>query len=311
MTPRQLVRLAVALVVVLALWGGAALARRSTHDVTTRLTLPSVIAAKVDSVTIAHGGDTIRLARKGDAWKVDGQPAAAEPVKDLLTALSDTSSGELVAEHATSHSRLGVDSAGRRVRAFAGRTVVRDLIAGNQGEGFGSGYVRQPGADATFLMRGSLAELARRPLDEWRDRRIATVHADSIAQLEVSRGAKRFVAKHQGTSWSVNGAHADSAAMANWLQDLRDISASGFPSRAQLDSVKFAPPKRRLRALNAAGKPLLALVFDSTPGNLWVRADTGGIVYRMDQWTADRLTPADSTLRPHSDTAVKGAKRKH
>jgi len=31
---------------------------------------------------------------------------------------------------------------------------------------------------------------------------------------------------------------------------------------------------------------------------MWVRSDTGKIVYRVDAYLADQLSPADSTLRP-------------
>jgi hypothetical protein len=42
---------------------------------------------------------------------------------------------------------------------------------------------------------------------------------------------------------------------------------------------------------------MLTLLFDSTASGFWVRPDTGTTVYRMDAFTADRLAPADSTLK--------------
>jgi hypothetical protein len=39
------------------------------------------------------------------------------------------------------------------------------------------------------------------------------------------------------------------------------------------------------------------LAFDSTANGFWVRAGEDSVVYRVDTWSADRLVPADSTLK--------------
>jgi hypothetical protein len=87
-------------------------------------------------------------------------------------------------------------------------------------------------------------------------------------------------------------------AVANFLNDLADLRATGFATPAQADSLKFAPPKQRLSVLGPDGKPRLRLAFDSTQGGLWVRADTGSTVWRLEPSSADRITPADTTLKP-------------
>ncbi|HEX2251121.1 MAG TPA: hypothetical protein VHH32_12300 [Gemmatimonadales bacterium] len=58
------------------------------------------------------------------------------------------------------------------------------------------------------------------------------------------------------------------------------------------------------RLLDQRGKPILGLVFDSLASGTWVRLSEGqteqpqsGEVYRVDDWTADQLTPPDSTFR--------------
>jgi hypothetical protein len=40
----------------------------------------------------------------------------------------------------------------------------------------------------------------------------------------------------------------------------------------------------------------MTLAFDSSATGFWVRAGGDSTVYRMDTWSADRLTPPDSTL---------------
>jgi hypothetical protein len=52
-----------------------------------------------------------------------------------------------------------------------------------------------------------------------------------------------------------------------------------------------------VRLLATAGRPLLALSMDSTAAGIWVRREGDPVTYRLDTWTVNGLTPADSTLR--------------
>jgi len=302
-TPRQVIRLAAALGLLLLVWVAVALGRRSGRDSEQRFTLPAVDTARVDSVVITWATDTAALARvRPGEWKVNGHPTAAGAVKDLLVALADTAAaGDLVAQSTASHGALGVDSAGgRRLRVVAGGKTVADLVIGNGGQVYGTGYVRRTGEAPVYLVRTQLVPLARRSPDEWRDRVIAKFPSDSITRIEVERGRgrERYALRRKGATWVfASGAPADSSAAAVLLREVSEVDAAGFASPAQADSARFAPPRRRLRLSGPGGKTLLSLVFDSTAGGVWVRRDSGGTVYRLDLWETERLTPAESTLK--------------
>jgi hypothetical protein len=300
MTPRNLVRLAVALGLLLILWGAVAVASRRGRDVVPQLLLPKVAAADVDTVSFSGARDTVVLAKvRPGVWHVNGHPADEHLITELLTSLGDTgATGELVAESPTSYSQLGVDSAsGRRVRiGIHGKTVL-DVVAGKPGVVYGTGYLRPPADSAVYLIRSALPGVAGRRADQWRDPRIAAVPADSVGKVEIQRGAKRFTLARRGGRWTLQpGGPADSMAVQNLLRALADIRAAGFAAPAQADSLKFSPAARRLRVLGPGGAVRLSLVFDSTAAGVWTRADTGGTVWRLERYAADELTPADSAL---------------
>jgi hypothetical protein len=304
MSARQLLRLALVFLALLVLWGAAALGRRhgAARPGGEALKLPAVPRAAVDSVVLAKAADTVVLARKDSTrWTANGFPASMAAVNDLLGALTDSAAGsELVAERPSSQAGLGVDSAGgTRVRVESRSRKMLDLIAGHRAPDFSGGYVRLPHEDRTYLVHGRLVETVTRPGDEWRDHRIAAVPAESIGAVEISRGARRYELRRSGAKWSLSaGSAPDSARVADLLAGYRTIEAGGFASAAQADSVRFTPPDRRLRLLRKDGSPLLTLLFDSTAAGMWVRSDTGTTIYRVDEYTADRLAPADSSLRP-------------
>jgi hypothetical protein len=303
MTPRQLARLAIVLAALLLLWGAASLARRGSHDRgdSDRFAIPTVTGDSADSVVITRPADTTRLGRRDSAsWTVNGHPASKAAIEELFSALADTTRRtELVAGRPASHPGLGVDSAkGTGVRILRGDSTLVDLVQGNRGPGLEGGYFRATGDSAVYLVGGSLAQVLERSPDEWRDRGIAGADPDSVARIEITRGKRSFAMRRDSTGWTLApGGRADSAAVASLLADYRQVEAAGFASEAQADSASFARPDRRATVLRADGTPLLTLAFDSTANGFWVRAGRDSTVYRIDTWMADRLTPADSSLK--------------
>ncbi len=302
MSAKQLVRLAAILGVLLLVWGAAALARkREGAPPTDGFRLPRISRSEIDTVTIFRPKDTTILARRDtSSWTVNGQPASSNAVGDLLTALADSApSSELVAEQKRSQPGLGVDdSAGSKVRIKGRGKTLADLVVGKRSQDFSGGYVRRAGQESTYVVRGQLIEVLNRSADDWRDHRIARIAADSLARIEITRGHKSYALVRNEESWNLaSGAPADSTKMGDLLTAYSSVDATGFASTAQADSVHFGQPDRRVRLLRKNGTPLLTLLFDSTAAGFWVRPDTSKTIYRIETWTADRLAPADTTLR--------------
>lgn len=303
MSAKQLLRLALVLLALIVLWGAAALARHreAAPDKSEAFRLPAIKRNDVDQVVLTRASDTTMLVRKDtNTWTANGHPASARAIADLLSALSDSAQGsELVAERRASHAGLGVDSAGGiRVQIIKGGKRLADLVVGHRSPDFSGGYVRQVNQEPTYLVRGRLVEVLSRSSEEWRDHRIAAVPSDSVTSFEVSRGVKRYQLRRAGTGWSLStGGTVDTSRVTDLLSAYRTLDATGFGSAAQADSAHFAKPDRRARLLRKDGTPIVALLFDSTATGFWVRPDTGTTIYKVDSYTADRLTPADSGLR--------------
>jgi hypothetical protein len=237
--------------------------------------------------------------RDSSTWAVNGHPASSASVNELLSALADSiRASEVVAERTGSHASFGVDTSGKRVHISGRKGPIAELVVGQRSTDLDGGYLRRAEDSVVYLVRGELAAVLGRGADEWRDRRIGGAAADSMAAIEVTRGRRAYTLRRPGGKWTLaNGRPADSTAMGNLVGALAQVEAAGFASKAQADSARFSRPDRRLRVLRSDGTPLLALVFDSIPGGFWVRADSGGEVYRIESWSADRITPADSVVR--------------
>jgi hypothetical protein len=306
MSSKQLLRLLAVLAAVLVLWGAVALASRRSDEGSTGI-VPKVDTAVVDSIALIGPRDStvIRRGRNRAGWRVNGHAVDSQAVGQMLRALADPkASAELVARNPTSHARLRVtEDSGRRVRVLGQGRALIDVLVGKQASDGDGIYLRRANQPDVYLIGGELSSALARQGDDWRDRTIAKVSRDSVAAIEISRGKRSYSLRRREGRWVLgSGAPADSAAVAGLLSSYGRLEAAGFASKAQQDSLRFDRRRRTARLLAAGGKPLLSLAFDSIGSGIWVRAEqpgsaTSGEVYRLDSWTADQLTPPDSTLR--------------
>lgn len=99
---------------------------------------------------------------------------------------------------------------------------------------------------SVFFVESSPLEWMLKPVDEWREKqpfkfafdqaRKAEIKAEGLDDVELIKGAD--------SSWSINGKKADSAFVRQYLMDLSQLKADGFP-KAQTD-FGFAEPRLRV-----------------------------------------------------------------
>jgi hypothetical protein len=158
--------------------------------------------------------------------------------------------------------------------------------------------VRREGSDSILLWRGNLVDLARRQVNEWRDRQIGAVVPESVFSVTVT-ARRSYGLRRSGTTWRfATGGAADSGRVAGLLALYRGFSASGFGTAAQADSGKKPAARRTLALGGAGGAKLLELTFDSSSTGLWARRTGDDNVYRVDAWRLNSFVPPDSALRP-------------
>lgn len=301
MSAKQLTRLVVALVVALGLWGAFAFARRSHTDRDTGFALPTIDTSAVDTMAFLAGPDSIVAVRRPDAgWRVNGHPAATSMVDQALAALVDTSDWSELAAHSTaSEAAMGVSAdSGQRVRIAVKGGRGLDLVTGHHtGDGTGV-FIRRPSDSAVYALHGPLSQAVGHTLTDWRDKTVVSVLPDSIRRVEIEHRGTHYALVRAGRDWRLtSGAVADSQAVAQLLGRFHPLSATGFATRAQADSLHFSHPVARVTMYAGRAAPVVDLAFDSTNAYAWARADSGATVYEIESWRLDELVPAEKTLR--------------
>ncbi|HVZ48121.1 MAG TPA: DUF4340 domain-containing protein [Gemmatimonadaceae bacterium] len=297
-------RLALVLVVALVLWAILARVRSAREDRIGGLDLGRVDTAGVDSIFLQSAHDSAVVFRHGLSWRVDDYAHVyggdSTVVDQLLRGLRDTSAWtEQVSMATASHARFSVDATfGRHVRVATSARSPLDLIVGKRTNDFAGIYVRRPADSAVYALHsGDLADALSHGVDDYRDKRVANVPADSVGSMALQRGGRTVTVRRAGTGWSVDGAPADSAAIVALLDAYRPLTASGFATTAQADSAQLDHPRFSATLRSRTDKPLAALRFDSSAAGVFARADTSHIVYRLDPYALARILPPDATLR--------------
>ncbi len=298
MSGNQLRAIALTLMVLICVWLGARLLTHRSDVIRSRFTLPQVKPDQVDSVVIRHGADTLRLVRAGTQWTVNGLRAGSEPLGQLFQAFLDTATPDLAAVSPSSFQRMGVDSSGGYwLQLWSGGRATLTLVIGALASEPSSGYLRRAGSDSVILWRGNLVDLARRQLNEWRDKRIAAVAPESVVAVSVT-ARRPYALRRSGTTWRfASGGPVDSGKVAGLLGMYRDFSASGFGTPAQADSGKAPAARRTLPLTGAGGAKLLEVTIDSSKTGVWARRSGDDNVYRIDAWRLNSYVPPDTALR--------------
>jgi len=303
MNPKQLKRVAVLLVIVLFFWGMAEILGGGRDDAETAFVLPSLEATDVDTVVIASPSDTVVLARSGADWTVNGFEASSPELNSFFQALSDSSEAELVSTGATVHQRMEVDAgSATRIRFVDGLSTVADVLFGKSGRRYNSRYVRSNESDFVYLYVGEVSRFVNRSVNDWRNKQVLDLQPDVIQLVAVQRGDERYTLVRDDAGWRFStGLEADSAGVSRMLSQYGPFDATGFADSAQADSANFAEPDRSVTIVGQPGDTLAALVFDSTASAFWVQRASGGTIYRILQWKANQMLPAESTLVARDD----------
>ena len=299
MSADRLKQIAIALAILVFLWGAVEMLRGGFDEATTDFEIPAVAMEDADTVVFERTQDTIVLARHGDDWTVNGNRASSSRVSDFFGVLEDASPGQLIAQNAETHRRLAIgDSTARVFRILGKGRTLAHLLLGKRAPGFRDTYFRRPGEDRVYAVRTTLSTYVDRGLQDWRDRTIARIDAEGVASAEIHLGGRSYVLRREGDKWQLPGGEAtDSAAVARLLDEYESLDATGFRRPEEEVSVDFDRPDRLVALRDAAGATLLELAFDSTAGGFWVRKTGDSTVFRISNFVANRIAPTDSTLR--------------
>jgi hypothetical protein len=208
---------------------------------------------KVDSIQIAHAGQTIQLARNGSEWMLKAPVQARGDygvIEGLLTRLSSTNMTKIVdGAAAGTPDPHGFDAPQATITLGSGSARSTLTIGGADDSGV---FARDQARDLVFTVDKTLAEDLTRAADEYRDKDVFEFRSYNAARLRIERGpdayefqkvvltgdkaADKWQRVHQGAA----ATDVDATAMDDLLSKLAGLRAESFVAQtAGLDAAAF------------------------------------------------------------------------
>ncbi len=254
----------------------------------------------IDSLIVASPQDTIRL-RAGDPWTVNDYEALRTAGESVKRALEEARVGDLVSRNPENHGRLGVaEGEGRRLTLYAGAAEPLALIIGGRAQGFDEAYVRRPGDDEVYTLKGNLVNIANRDVDGWRNKTILSAVRGDIQRIEFTYPDESFALVRDSIGWRVepSGATASPSELSRLLGALSELNAIGFAADSVTDTLTWEPPTARVRVLGPGDAELGELTFLRREENVgyYVRRRGAPTVYTLSAFNGDQVLKREQDL---------------
>lgn len=304
MSEQALKKLVGALVIAVALWGvtslftgGGSGARTASGEMAG--VLDGIAEGSVDAVRMTTLVGTTELTRGAGGWLVNGFRSDSGSVAGFWRVVSSARVGDLVATNPANHGRMGVSDDAAWELEFDLTDETRALLIGAQGPRFGTAYVRLPGSDEVYLFEGDVRSHVQRQLEQWRNKRMASIDTSAVVRLDIERDGDAFALVRGDTTWTFDsGESVRDGVLRNLLTDLRAANASGI--LAADDSLATAAQAGSIVAHDAGGGVLAELSIGAGDGDRWARVTGDETLYRLPSFRVDRLFPTREAALPQS-----------
>lgn len=288
---------------------------------------------RVDRVLVEGTDQTqVTLAKRDGAWtlpELEGFPADATRVAQLLARLAELQGGLPVATSTAAQPRFRVDDADfeRRVTLFAGDDKLATLYLGSS-PGMGQIHARADGSDRIQVVELAAFDIPAQ-IDDWIDRMLVQIPREEIAAIAIgdlrlerapqaaaaAEGAAPAEQQPEAPRWQATGLNADEQldpAAADALADkFAELSIGAVLGRDAKPEYGLAKPVLTLAVTRRGGDSLTYAIGKAADGqNYTLKVSNRAEYFRLPSYTAEQLLKAaarDALIGKGADAATQPA----
>jgi Domain of unknown function (DUF4340) len=248
---------------------------------------------KASRIELASKKQTIEFGRDKDQWQIlKPGPYRADglQVEELVRKLREAKMDAAVSD----------DDAKKAATAFASGTPVATVkVTDNTGtqelqvrKSNDDYYAKSSVVDGFHKVPTDLGTGLDKSADDFRNKKLFDFGFTDPNKVELKEGAKFYGFTKGGEEWWSNGKKMDNTSVQNFLDKLRDVSASKF-----VDSG-FAAPTAELTVTSNDGKRVEKVVLSKQGNDYVAKRDTEPALYQVDGKTVDELEKAAADVKP-------------
>jgi hypothetical protein len=255
---------------------------------------------EVTALTLTRGGETLRVERRGAAWRMT-QPvdAAADDgaVEELLGSLSFARIGKTIAVtppgSADALKAFGLDAPAIALEMKLKSGAAHRLRLGAKDFTGGNVYALADGAAGVVLVPADVLNNSDKAVLEFRDRRIALFEEENLVRLRVkNEHGILLAAKNAEGKWIVSepaamkGREVETERMFNALREARAEAILDLPTAAE--RARLARPSVEVE-ITAKDGSATKVEFSAGKGDVYVRSSIGPMLFKVARTTVDTL----------------------
>lgn len=206
------------------------------------LRFSSLDVSGVDGLRLVFSeGKQIDMAKASGAWRLDGAPADAAKIEEVLNGLKESTVESRVSGNAQYHDRFDVGEKGIRLTVLKENQVLHELIVGKTAGG-DAVYVRLPEQDEVYVLSGMPRyTLTEDPLT-WRDRAVASFTADQVRFIGYTENFIQWELRQTLTGWMLKTNRiaeivADDNKTMSFVARVAGLRAVDFPTKEDVESA--------------------------------------------------------------------------
>jgi hypothetical protein len=252
----------------------------------------------VDEVRISENEQELVLIRDGFVWKVDNFLADTAMVTQLVEGLIQPETVQVVAEHSSSHEKLGFLEPPVTLTLRVGEAQKTVLIGNFSGTGR---YIRFEDSEVVYLIEALPYAIASTSINDWVDKTLVNVDEKDIKQIRMTQGRKVITLTQQEGLWYEEG--DDQALDASLLQPkLSALTVLRIDEPAEDQEMTVRVPSTVIMLTTTKGE--IELSFSPYMDELMVVTSSAREgKYMINESVLDSILVTDDDLMPAPETS--------
>jgi hypothetical protein len=238
----------------------------------------------IDSVRIVEGTRTLEAQKSGDEWNLKKPIETKADSSEISTFTSSIRFARVNSfpEPPVDVKTAGLDQPAMTITLHDGKAKTdRTLLIGKTSSA-DRYYARDAARDLIFIIDKEIADKAKRPLFDWRDKTLTKLDRDKLDKIEIQRGAEMTVLSKSGSDWNLaDGKKAQWDKVSGMLNALDFEKAKDIIDTPQaLGTYGLDKPKLQV-VLRQGSNELARVEFGNdskTPEGIFVKTSTGPAV---------------------------------
>jgi len=248
---------------------------------------------KASRIELVSKKQTIEFGRDKDQWQIlkpgpyraDGLQVE-ELVRKLREAKMDPAVSDEDAKNAATAFASGTPVAAVKV---TDNTGTQELQVRKSKDDY---YAKSSVVDGFHKVPTDLGTSLDKGPDDFRNKKLFDFGFTDPNKIELKAGAKSYAFSKGGEDWWLSGKKMDNTSVQNFLDKLRDISASKFVDTG------FAAPALELSVTSNEGKRVEKIVLSKQGSDYVAKRENEPALYQVDGKTVDELEKAAGDVKP-------------